>query len=506
MKPKKTASILKKFLLFNLTTFSILGLFTIFYLKAIQPNLVKKRATDHKIIISNTVDHLKRLNVNYSEEGIRTFLLSTRFLFQSLDRVQFYDLSGKLIGDTNILDLDQNVFSRSDIIIEETIGSKKSTNELSFEKSNEKSDDSLKKILQQYKGTPLTLSEVNKNDFFVKTLSEINLKDQNIGFILVSEQANDIINAVKERKDFIIRTVFAVALVILIFSMFLNKYILKPIGLLVKYSDSIKKKSSESISIKKVFVRDDEIGKLTMSIDEMTKELQHRTNRAETFSNDLAHEIRNPLASLKSASELLDKTTEKNESEKLLKIINHDVERIERLITDYSQMLKDEASLSREKMSKINLMEVINNVVEDFKQDLSNQNKKIEIKIKEKISSKNGKYILGIENRLEQVIANLLDNSISFSQNNQKIEISIAETTKNLVMTIKDEGPGFSETSPQKIFKRFYSNRPKSFGKHSGLGLNIVKNIVELHKGTIAASNRINTKGAQVEVLLPKFS
>jgi two-component system sensor histidine kinase ChvG len=238
----------------------------------------------------------------------------------------------------------------------------------------------------------------------------------------------------------------------------------------------------------------------------MTKELQHRTNRAETFSNDLAHEIRNPLASLKSASELLDKSNGKDESEKLLKIINHDVERIERLITDYSQMLKDEASLSREKMSKINLIEIINNVVEDFKQDLNNQNKNIQIKIKEKISSKNGRYILGIENRLEQVVANLLDNSISFSQNNQKIEISVEETTKNLVMKVKDEGPGFSETSPQKIFKRFYSNRPKSFGKHSGLGLNIVKNIVELHKGTIAASNRLNTQGAQVEVLLPKFS
>jgi len=237
----------------------------------------------------------------------------------------------------------------------------------------------------------------------------------------------------------------------------------------------------------------------------MTKDLQHRTNRAETFSNDLAHEIRNPLASLKSASELLDKTIDKHESEKLLKIINHDVERIERLITDYSQMLKDEASLSREKMSKINLIDIINNVVDDFKQDLSNQNKKIDIKIKEKISSTNGKYIFGIENRLEQVIANLLDNSISFSQDNQKIEISIEETTKNLVIKVKDEGPGFSETSPQKIFKRFYSNRPKNFGKHSGLGLNIVKNIVELHKGTIAASNRLNTKGAQVEVLLPKF-
>ena len=507
MKQKKTASILKKFLLFNLTTFSILGLFTIFYLKAIQPNLVKDRANNHKIIISNTVDNLKRLNINYNAEGVRTFLLSTRFLFQSLDRVQFYNISGELIGDTNILDLDQSVFSRREAIIEETIGEKESANKTSSNISNAPTENVIKKIIsEKYKNEPLTYSETNKNDFFVKTLSKINLGQEDSGYILVSEQANDIINAVKERKDFIIRTVFAVALVILIFSMFLNKYVLKPIGLLVKYSDSIKKKSSESVNIKKAFVRDDEIGKLTLSIDEMTKELQHRTNRAETFSNDLAHEIRNPLASLKSASELLDKTTEKNESEKLLKIINHDVERIERLITDYSQMLKDEASLSREKMSKINLIDIINSVVEDFKQDLNNQNKMIDIKVKEKISTKNGKYILGIENRLEQVIANLLDNSISFSQNNQKIEISIEETTKNLVVKVKDEGPGFSETSPQKIFKRFYSNRPTSFGKHSGLGLNIVKNIVELHNGTIAASNRLNTKGAQVEVLLPKFS
>ena len=298
----------------------------------------------------------------------------------------------------------------------------------------------------------------------------------------------------------------AVAIVILIFSLFLNKYILKPIGLLVKFSDAIKKKSNQNIDIKKIFVRDDEIGKLTLSIDEMTKDLQQRTNRAETFSNDLAHEIRNPLASLKSASELLDKTTDQNENEKLLKIINHDVERIERLITDYSQMLKDEASLSREKMSKINLIEIINSVVEDFKQDLINQNKKIDIIVVDKIDSNNGYYIFGISNRLEQVIANLLDNSISFSQNTQTIEITLGETSNNVLMTIKDEGPGFSETSPQKIFKRFYSNRPKNFGKHSGLGLNIVKNIVELHKGTITASNRLNIKGAKVEVLLPKYS
>ena len=152
------------------------------------------------------------------------------------------------------------------------------------------------------------------------------------------------------------------------------------------------------------------------------------------------------------------------------------------------------------------LIEIVNNVADDFRQDLKNQNKKIDITIKKKSISSNGYYILGIENRLEQVVANLLDNSISFSEDNNKIEIIIEEKANNIVISIKDEGPGFSETSTQKIFKRFYSNRPKSFGKHSGLGLNIVKNIVELHEGTILASNRVKKRGAQVEVFLPKFS
>ena len=506
MKQKKSASILKKFLLFNLTVFSILGLFTIIYLEAIQPTLVSDRSSNHKIVINNTKENLERLNIEYTKKGIREFLLSTRFLFQSLDRVQFYDLSGNLIGDTNILDLDQSVFSRSEIIFEEVLGENTITPEIEERLEEEQKDEIKDIIINKYNEEVMTLTDDEKNNFIVSTLSKIKFTERDIGYIVVSEQANDIIVAVKERKAFIIRTMIAVAIVILIFSLFLNKYILKPIGLLVKFSDAIKKKSNHNLDMKKVFIRDDEIGKLTLSIDEMTKELQQRTNRAETFSNDLAHEIRNPLASLKSASELLDKTTEKNDSEKLLKIINHDVERIERLITDYSQMLKDEASLSREKMSKINLIEIINSVVEDFKQDLVNQNKNIKIIVSDVVKSKEGYFILGISNRLEQVVANLLDNSISFSQESQKIEIRIEETSNNLLMTIKDEGPGFSEASPQKIFKRFYSNRPKSFGKHSGLGLNIVKNIVQLHKGTIAASNRLNTKGAQVEVLLPKFS
>ena len=242
MRQKKSASILKKFLLFNLGVFSVLGLFTIVYLKAIQPNLVKKRANNHYIIINNTADHLERLNINFNAKDIKTFLLSTRFLFQSLDRVQFYSINGDLIGDTNILDLDQNVFTRSEIIIEETLDGqiKEKENSRKIIKKNNKN--LIKKtILNEYDDKPVVISENIQNNFFVSTLSKIQLNKKNVGFIVVSEQANDILIAVKERKAFIIRTVLAVALVILIFSLFLNKYILKPIALLVTFSEAIKK-------------------------------------------------------------------------------------------------------------------------------------------------------------------------------------------------------------------------------------------------------------------------
>jgi len=511
MNPKKTSSILRKFLLFNLIVFSILGLFTFIYLQAIQPNLVKNKTINHQTIIKNTNDHIQRLNIEFDEKGLSTFLLSARFLFQNLDRVQFFNLDGNLIGDTNMLDIDQNVFSRSDLIIEQDINSP-DINELKNninEDINQSLDyyKNLKKIiLNDLKNEPLIIENNVKNDFFVQTLDKVLVEKDVVGYILVSEQANDISVAVKERKDFIIRTVVAIALVIFIFSTFLNKYILKPISFLVKYTESIKAKSDKPVNIDNFFIRRDEVGTLTQSIHEMTLELQKRTNRAETFSTDLAHEIRNPLASLKGASELLDKTTEQKDREKLLNIINHDVERIERLITDYTQMLKDEASLSREKMVKIDLGLIIKNVVEDFKQNIVSLNKKIEIQIVSKNIKQKILNILGIESRIEQVIANLLENALSFSQNNTKIFVEVEELNDDFLIIVKDQGPGFKEKNIENIFKRFYSNRPKNFGEHSGLGLNIVKNIVELHKGKIKALNRIDTKGAQLEVMFPKYS
>ena len=511
MNQKKSTSILRKFLLFNLLVFSVLGLFTFVYLKAIQPNLVNIKSTNHLVVIKNTTDHLQRLKINFNEEGLSSFLLSARFLFQSLDRVQFFNLNGNLIGDTDMLDIDQNVFSKFEIIIEQEIDNlsiikKNSSDKNKINDSTDYYKEVKNIILNKLKKDSLVIENKIKNDFFVRTLNNVLIEDEVVGYILVSEQANEIIVAVKERKNFIIRTVLAIALVILIFSVFLNKYILKPISLLVKYTETIKAKADRPVNIKKFFFRSDEVGKLTQSIHEMTLDLQKRTSRAETFSTDLAHEIRNPLASLKGASELLDKTTEKENRKKLFNIINHDVERIERLITDYSQMLKDEASLSREKMVKINLNLIIINVIEDFKQVLESSNKKIQIQFVSNTDNKKELYILGVESRIEQVVANLLDNSISFSQDNDKILIEIKDSRNELKVIFKDQGPGFKENNIENIFKRFYSNRPKNFGKHSGLGLNIVKNIIELHNGKVKALNRDDSNGAQIELLLPKYS
>ena len=246
MKQKKSASILRKFLLFNLGVFSVLGLFTIVYLKAVQPNLVKKRAANHYVIIKNTIDHLQRLKINFTKKDLRTFLLSTRFLFQSLDRVQFYDNSGNLIGDTNILDLDQNVFQKSDSIVEENLdgsGTKNKVSKQVFVDKNFENKNVIKEnILNIYQDEPIVLENKINNNFFISTIKKIKINNQSLGFIIVTEEANDILIAVEERKNFIIRTVLAVALVILIFSLFLNKYILHPIKFLVLFTESIKNK------------------------------------------------------------------------------------------------------------------------------------------------------------------------------------------------------------------------------------------------------------------------
>ena len=203
-------------------------------------------------------------------------------------------------------------------------------------------------------------------------------------------------------------------------------------------------------------------------------------------------------------TEVLENTSDSGKRKKLIQVIGHDVERIERLITDYSQMLKDEASLSREKMKRINLSNVVNSVVEDFNNDLLNSKKNIKISVKQTNLNGSKLHVLGVESKLEQIVANLLDNAVSFSPINSKISVSCGIKKNTVQLVFEDEGPGFNEKNINRVFNRFYSDRPNKFGEHSGLGLNIVKNIIELHGGSIAVSNKTDPmKGARVEVLLP---
>ena len=506
---KSSSSILRKFLIFNFFAFLILGLFTFFYLKGIQPNLVKQRTEKHVVIINNTSNHIDRLQLNFEKKSIKDFLLSTRFLFQNLERVQFYNLDGNLIADTNVLDLDQTVFTKTDLVLEEkidNISSSKETNERITEEDKDNKINTVKKLISNKKSEePLVFQTTEGTNFYVRTLGNVRVKDEILGYIMVTEQANEILTAVTERRNFILRTVLAIAIAIFIFSIFLNRYILKPIAGLVAYTESIKSKDESMGKIEKFLYRSDELGLLSRSLNNMTKNLQQRTQIAENSSADLAHEIRNPLASLKGASELLDNTTDKTERTKLIKILSHDVERIERLITDYSQMLKDEASLSREKMKVLDMDAIIRNVIDEFNNTNSVSEKNIKFIINRKNLNGHKLELFGIENRLEQVLANLLDNAVSFSPKNSNIVIDIESDKEIISVKIKDVGPGFSEINTEKIFKRFYSNRPEKFGEHSGLGLNIVKSIVEMHGGNVRAFNRSDVKsGAEIELQLPK--
>ena len=320
-----SSSILKKFLIFNLIIFLVLGIFTYLYLDAIKPNLVKNRSDQHARIINNTSDHINRLKIEFTKESTTKFLLDARFLFQNLDRVQLYDLNSNLLADTDTLDLAQDIFVISQDVQETPID--KSDENINISESLKttqattfNTESYVKKYAEQKNTSDkLVIGEAINNNFYVMTINSVKLDGKNKGYIIVSEIANDILVAVEERKNFILRTVFSVALVILIFSVFLNKYILKPIRSLVLYTRAIKEKNVKIEKHEKYLLREDEVGQLSRSLNEMTEDLYKRIDIAETFSSDLAHEIRNPLTSLKGASEVLENTSVNEKKKKINK-------------------------------------------------------------------------------------------------------------------------------------------------------------------------------------------
>ena len=504
----KNLSILKKFLFINLIFFLIISIFTFIYISNVQPSLIKGKSVNHYKIIDNTIGHIKRLNINFDKTEIKNFMLSTKFLFQTIDRVIIFDNKFNSVSDTDSLDLDPSSFSKNLEIMETDILNENDSNVFKTQDQNENIRSSYLKNkiieLSSVKNLNEHFTFINEDldQFLLVSIKNIIIDEKKVGFISVIENADEIKIAINERKNFIYRTALIIALIILIFSFVLNKYFLKPIKNLVHYTEIIKDKSKEDPNIDIYKKRKDEIGILSNSMDEMTNQLQKRINTAENFSRDLVHEIRNPLASLKSASEIISESENKEQRNKLIKIVSHDVQRIERLITDYSQMLKDEVAISSEKMVFLDLKKILNSVVDDFN---SVYVRKRGISVKLQTNGSQDYKILGIENRIEQIIANLLDNSVSFSDDNQDIIVMLGlDKNGKIKLNVVDQGKGFKENDTGKIFKRFYSNRPDKFGEHSGLGLNIVKNLVELHSGIITAKNNPD-KGANIEIIFPNL-
>ncbi len=256
-------SILKKFLVINFIVFLVIGVLTLFYLNTVKPTLIKNKTASHIKIIDNTTENIDRLKINFSSEDIREFLFSTKFLFQSIDRVQIFDSEFNLLGDTDTLDLDPNAFSRSLNIIEMSDLNNQSIQNKNLEESN-KSFES-KEIFEDLKkysyssdyGKPLTYSKENYDQFLLVTVKNVVSENKTIGYLAITENANEIKVAIDERRNFIIRTALLVALVILIFSYVLNRYFLKPIKNLVQYTNIIKNKSKEKTNIGNIKKRND---------------------------------------------------------------------------------------------------------------------------------------------------------------------------------------------------------------------------------------------------------
>ena len=209
----KDLSILKKFLFINLLIFVIIGSFTVLYLQSIQPSLINNKKVKHIQIIDNTIDHIQRLNIKFREDDIRKFLFSTRFLFQNLDRVTIFDSKFNLIGDTDTLDLDPRSFSQRLDVVEMDVTSKEEEiveeeKEDTIYKNNKLS---LTDILIDYTNSPefgksFTFTQESYDQFLLTTIKNVKNNGKNIGYLAISENANDIRAAINERKSFIMRS------------------------------------------------------------------------------------------------------------------------------------------------------------------------------------------------------------------------------------------------------------------------------------------------------------
>ncbi|MEL0177465.1 MAG: sensor histidine kinase, partial [Pelagibacteraceae bacterium] len=285
-----TRSLLRQFLAFNLFIFIILGFFTFLYLLAIEPELINKKSKKHQNIIENINLNLNNQKINADSNSLKNFLYKSNFILDEVDQIRFFTIDKKIIVDSSFIDIDQKSFFVTERI--QTLGINETANQDQNQQKSENFSDErltfLEDINPKLDQNFYIFTENKNNNLIVHTSAVLNLSNQNI-IITISEISNEIIVAVQERKNFVLRSVLIAAIVIVIFSFFLNNYIIRPIRSLNFFAkqisyDNPQSKSKIELDFDK---REDEIGNLSKSLNDMTNKLYQRIELAERFASDL---------------------------------------------------------------------------------------------------------------------------------------------------------------------------------------------------------------------------
>ena len=322
------------------------------------------------------------------------------------------------------------------------------------------------------------------------------------GVLLSLRNDPDITQYVRDARQ-TLAIVVGVALAISVaLSLFLARTIVDPLRKLVRAAVRVRLGRDRAVVVPRLPDRRDEIGLLARAISDMTAALRQRIDAVETFAADVAHEIKNPLASLRSALESLDKVEDASLRRQLTDIAAHDVQRIDRLVTEIADASRIDAELSRTTFEPVNLLAMATALVGS--RDLRGANAGRQVRVT--YNGAEPPLVAGDPARLVRVFENLLDNAVSFSPPGGRIEVGFAMADGVVSIDVTDEGPGIAMESREKVFERFHSLRPaaEDFGSHSGLGLAIARTIIEAHDGTLTAREPAAT-GARLVIELPAW-
>lgn len=328
-----------------------------------------------------------------------------------------------------------------------------------------------------------------------------------LGVLLLSTEGDDIDRIVREERVAILRIFLVASIVILVLSALLASTIATPLRKLSEAAIRVKRGVKSRVEIPDFSTRQDEIGNLSTSIGDMTNSLYQRIEAIESFAADVSHELKNPLTSLRSAVETLPLAKTEESKKRLMDVIQHDVKRLDRLITDISDASRLDADLARDDSGQVDLAEFLQNIVNASREIKRNKRADIKLTIN---TPKNGNQdftVAGHDIRLGQVVNNLIDNAASFvPEVGGKVSIGLGRNRNTVFIIIEDNGPGIQAENLDRVFERFYTDRAEmdGFGQNSGLGLSISRQIIEAHGGKIRAENRRDGQtGARFIVMLP---